>query len=183
MRRRVGHLRQPPLPSGQPLSVDFELENEDWHDEDAPQCSVEGVGAVFSEDAGSAYGEEHAGDPGGEEEVDPDGVGVLAAYGFEVEDALEGVGGGDGEEDGKGEEPDDEVDVVADVEEGGGGAGGQGVPEDGLAAEAEGDTETVDGEAEEEWPSFVFRKENVLRVLHSYIHSTGSLFIYLYIII
>ena len=97
-------------------------------------------------------GEEHAGDPRGKEEVDTDRVGVLAADCLEVEQAFEGVGEEDGEEESEGDEPDDEVDVGADVEEGGGGAGGESVPEDGLAAEAEGDTEAVDWEAEEERP-------------------------------
>lgn len=84
--------------------------------------------AVGDEGRRRSDGEEHADDPWGEEEVDADGVVVLAADGLEEEGAFEGVGGEDGDEGGDGEEPEDEVDGGGDVEEAGGGAGGEGAP-------------------------------------------------------
>lgn len=115
---------------------------------------------------GGTNGEEHASDPGGEEEVDTDRMGVLAPDSLEVEERFEGVGDGDGEKEGEGKEPDDQVYVGGYVEERGGGGGGERVPEDGLAAEAERDSEGVDGKAEEERPLLVFWEEDVFRILH-----------------
>lgn len=77
---------------------------------------------------------EHADDPWGEEEVEADGVEVLALDGFKIEDAFEEVGGGDEDEGEEGEEPEGEVDVRGNVEEFGGWVCGEGEPEDGLAA-------------------------------------------------
>ena len=91
---------------------------------------------------------------------------VLAADCLEVEEALEGVGGGDCGECGGGEEPEGEVDLGRDAEELGGGAGGEGQPEDGLAGEAEADAEATDREPEEERPRLVFWEEDVFVVLN-----------------
>lgn len=110
-------------------------------------------------------GEEHAGDPRCEEEVDANRVVVLTTNSFKVEKTFEGVGEGDREEEGEGEEPDGEVDGTGNVEEGSGGAGGESPPKYGLAAKAEAYAEGVDGEAEEEGPELVFWEEKVLRVL------------------
>ncbi|ONK73067.1 uncharacterized protein A4U43_C04F26810 [Asparagus officinalis] len=116
----------------EPLAVDLELEDEYRQDEDAQERGV-GVRAA-KEYLGGTKGEEHASDPGGEEEVDADRMGVLAADSLEVEEGFEGVGDGDGEEEGEGQEPDDQVYVGGYVEERGGGGGGERSPEDGLAA-------------------------------------------------
>lgn len=94
---------------------------------------------------------------------------VLPADGFKVEDGLKEVGYSHGEEDSKGEEPEREVDEGGDVEELSGRACGEGPPQDGLATEAEADTEATDREAEEEGPSLVLWEEDVFIVLHGFI--------------
>lgn len=97
MRGRVGDLAEAPLPPGEPLAVDLEVEDDDGGHEGAPHGRVE----VPRGDAGGhADGEEHAHHGGGEEEVDTHRVEVLALHGLEVEGAFEGVGDGDGDEDG-----------------------------------------------------------------------------------
>lgn len=160
---RIGHLAESPLPSREPLPVDLELQEEVWCHQGAPDSRVRGPRgkAVWGPDR-----QEHADDPWGEEEVDPHGVEPLPSDSLEVEYALEEVSDRDEEEDGQGQEPEGEIDVMGDVEELGGGARGERPPEDGLAAEAKADAKASDGEPEEERPGFVLWEKDVFVVLH-----------------
>lgn len=73
---------------------------------------------------------------------------VFPANGLKEEEGFEGVGDGDGEEKGDGEEPENEIDERRDGEEVKRRAGGEGTPENGLAAETETHAKATDGEAQ-----------------------------------
>lgn len=84
MVRRVGHLGEPPLPTGHPLAVDLELQAQNRRHENVPEPMVERP----RDGRRDTDGQEEAGDPRREEEVDSYRVVVLATDGFEVEDDL-----------------------------------------------------------------------------------------------
>jgi hypothetical protein len=154
----VGDPGEAALAAGHPLAVDLELEEQHGRHERVPEPAREGGG-----DGGRhADGEEEARDPGREEEVDADGVVVLAPHRLEEEGELERVGGRDEGHERDGDAPEREVHRGAHVEEFRRGGGGDVLPQDGLAAHAQDDTERGDREAEEERPCLVGRQHQVL---------------------
>jgi hypothetical protein len=159
---RVGHLAQPPLAAGEPLPVDLELEREERQDEGAPHGWVRPLRCVG---AGQADGDEHGRDPRCEEEVDADRMEVLAPDGLEVEDALERVGDGRRDEHGDGEQPERDVDHGRHVQEAHRRARRQRAPEDGLAAEAQAQTEAADRKPQQERPHLILGQQDVLVIL------------------
>nr|ACN33554.1 unknown [Zea mays] len=159
---RVGHLGQAPLAAGHPLAVDLELHEEHGRHERVPEPPRQGLSGHGRR---HADGEEEAGDPRREEEVDPDGVVVLAPHGLEEEGELERVDGRDGAHEQHGDAPEHQVHLVGYVQERGRRRRRDRLPQDRLAAHAQADTERRHGEPEQERPRLVRRQHQFLRRL------------------
>lgn len=131
---RVGDRREEPLPLGEPLAVDLDVEDDDGDGEDPPE---DDEGGAVRGDEGGGFEDEEPGDPRGKQVINADVVGEFGLNHGEEEEAAEEVEereeGEDEERERPGNGEEREQEVVVRMEED--------FPQQRLTAERKGDSE------------------------------------------